>query len=155
MSDTFTVTRSAFIAAPPEAIFPLIEDLHRWQAWSPWEKIDPAMQRTYSGAAKGPGAIYNWSGNNKAGEGRMEITGLEAPNSLDIKLDFTRPMKAHNTIAFKLDAKDGGTQVTWIMLGASNLMSKVMGLFFNMDKLVGGDFEKGLANLKAVTEAKA
>lgn len=150
--DTFQVQRRAAIAAPPEKVFALIEDFHRWGEWSPWEKLDPAMTRTFSGAERGVGAVYAWRGNNKAGEGRMEITEATAPGKLLIKLDFVEPFPASNTVEFVLVPKDGGTDVTWTMRGPSPYVSKLMDTVVGMDRMVGKDFEAGLANLKAAAE---
>jgi uncharacterized protein YndB with AHSA1/START domain len=146
---SFRVARTDFIEAPPEKVFVLINDFHLWQQWSPWEKLDPAMTRALSGTTNGVGAIYNWSGNKKVGEGRMEIASAEPPARLVIKLEFVKPWKASNTVEFILNGRADGTEVTWSMMGASPFMFKLMGLFMNMDQMIGGDFERGLANLKA------
>ena len=150
--DSFRIERSAVIKAPPEKIFALINDLHQWTAWSPWEGIDPALKRSYSGAPSGKGAAYAWEGNNKVGSGRMEILESVPDSRIAIKLDFLKPFEAHNMAEFTLAPAGGGTTVTWAMSGPSPYVSKVMGLVFNMDKMVGGQFEQGLANLKAKTE---
>ena len=150
--DTFSVQRAASIKAPPEKIFPLIDDFHRWPVWSPWEKMDPDMKRTYSGAAAGKGAAYAWQGNNKVGEGRMEILDDPAPSKVVIKLDFIKPFEGHNTATFLLVPKGDVTDVTWTMDGPSPFVAKLMGVFMNMDKMIGNDFETGLANLKAAAE---
>ncbi|MEO7454894.1 MAG: SRPBCC family protein [Gemmatimonadaceae bacterium] len=149
----FRIQRSLRINATPERIYPHIADFHKWTAWSPWENIDPALTRTYSGAESGVGAAYAWQGNKKVGEGSMEITKASAPHDLTIKLDFLKPFEAHNTTQFTLAPSGGATDVTWAMYGPSAFMSKMMGVFFNMEKFVGGDFEKGLAGLKTVAEA--
>ncbi|MBP9946497.1 MAG: SRPBCC family protein [Vicinamibacteria bacterium] len=150
--DTFRVERSGSIGAPPEKVFALIEDFHKWTSWSPWENLDPDLKRTYGGAEKGRGATYAWQGNAKAGEGRMEI--LEAtPNSrVLIKIDFAKPFEAHNQVDFAITSEGGGSRVVWSMTGPQAFMMKVMCLFMNMDNMVGKDFEKGLASLKAVAE---
>ena len=148
----FRIQRSASIKAPPERILPLIADFRRWGAWSPYEKLDPAMQRTLSGAPEGKGAVYEWSGNGKAGKGRMEILDA-APERVLIKLDFLKPFEAHNTAEFALRPAGGGTEVTWAMYGPTPFISRVMGLVFNLDAMVGRDFEAGLASLKAATES--
>jgi carbon monoxide dehydrogenase subunit G len=148
---TFRYERRATINAPADKIFPLINDFHAWPAWSPWEKLDPNMQRTYSGAPSGLGAVYNWDG-KKAGAGRMEITDSSPSKRLVVKLDFTKPMTAHNTTDFVLEPAGAGTNVIWSMYGPNPVMSKVMGLVINMDKMIGKDFEAGLANLKAAAE---
>jgi hypothetical protein len=150
--DSFRIQRAATLNASPEKISPLISDFHDWGAWSPWEKIDPSMQRTFSGAPAGKGAIYEWSGNGKAGAGRMEI--LEAsPAKVSIQLDFIKPFEGHNLTDFTLELQPGGgTRVNWDMHGPSPYLSKLMGIFMNLDRLVGKDFEQGLANLKTVAE---
>lgn len=147
----FRIVRTIAIKAPPEKIMPLISDFHQWGGWSPWEKMDPTMVRTHSGAPSGKGAIYHWKGNDKVGEGQMEILDVTA-NKVGIKLDFLSPFEAHNMADFKLDAKGDTTTVSWTMSGPSNFVTKVMGVFVSMDKMVGPDFEKGLANMKAVAE---
>jgi uncharacterized protein YndB with AHSA1/START domain len=147
----FKIVRSTTIKAPAEKIVPLISDFHQWGSWSPWEKLDPAMVRTHSGAASGPGAHYHWKGNDQVGEGHMEVLSV-APNAVKIKLDFLSPFEAHNITDFVLDTKGDTTTVTWTMSGPSNFMTKLMGVFVSMDKMVGPDFEKGLASMKAVAE---
>ena len=149
--DAFQVTRSIEVAAPPEKIAPLIRDFHAWPGWSPWEKLDPDMKRTYEGAPSGKGAIYSWDGNGGAGAGRMEIIA-DAPTKIDIKLNFLRPMVTENLTEFALAPSGGGTSVSWTMSGRNNAMSKAMHAVMSMDKLVGGDFEKGLAAMKALAE---
>ncbi len=153
--DTFRVERAASINAPREAIFALINDLHHWSQWSPYDQKDPAMKRTHSGAASGKGAVYAWDGNNEVGKGSMAITDASPPSKVMIKLDFVKPFEAHNIVEFTLEPKGGATQVTWAMYGPSPYLSKLMGIFFNMDKMVGKDFEAGLAKLKAVAETPA
>ena len=150
--DTFRVQRSASINAPPEKIFPHINDFHSWGAWSPWEKMDPALKRTHSGAPQGKGAIYEWDGNKDVGTGRMEIVETVPPSKVVIKLDFLKPFEAHNQAEFTVTSSGSSTQVTWAMYGPQPYMMKVMGLFCSMDKMVGGQFEKGLADLKALAE---
>jgi carbon monoxide dehydrogenase subunit G len=149
-TDTFRVERSTRVDAPPADIAPLILDFRRWMDWSPWDKSYPETQRVYGGAPSGVGAVYDWAG-KKAGSGRMEIRRVE-PERITIQLDFTRPMKASNIAEFSLTPEDGGTRVTWAMFGPKTMISKVMGLFFSMDAVVGKDFEKGLADLKAAAE---
>jgi uncharacterized protein YndB with AHSA1/START domain len=149
---TFRIQRSASIKAPPEKIFEILNDFNRWPSWSPWEKLDPAMKRTHSGAANGPGAVYEWEGNKKVGKGRMEITQSSPPSKLTIKLDFFTPFEAHNTAEFTLDGQGDSTNITWAMNGRQPYFFKVMTLFMSMDKMVGKDFETGLANLKSITE---
>jgi uncharacterized protein YndB with AHSA1/START domain len=151
--DSFRVQRTASIKAPPEKVFALISDLKGWNAWSPYEKKDPAMKRTLSGAPTGKGAIYEWSGNKDVGRGRMEITDAASPSKVLIKLDFIEPFEAHNTAQFDLQPRGEMTDVTWALYGPSPFISKIMGLFFDMDTMIGRDFETGLANLKAVAES--
>lgn len=150
--DSFRVQRSIGIKARPEKILPLISDFHNWTSWSPWEKLDPSMKRSFSGAAHGRGAVYAWEGNDQVGAGRMEITELRAPRQVLIKLDFLRPFEGHNQTEFLLEAKGDGTTVTWVMSGPSNLITKLIGLVSSMDSMVGKDFETGLANMKAAAE---
>ncbi|MBL8297310.1 MAG: SRPBCC family protein [Rhodanobacteraceae bacterium] len=150
--DSFRVERSIRIKAPPEKIFAFIDDFHRWAAWSPWEKLDSAMKRDYSGAASGQGAVYAWEGNSKVGQGRMQIVESSPHSVIRIQLDFLKPFEAHNTAEFRLQAEADGTEVRWAMHGPQPYLSKLMGLVFNMDKLIGKDFETGLANLKSVAE---
>ncbi len=151
--DTFRVQRATSIKAPPEKIFPLIADFRGWGAWSPYEKLDPAMKRTFSGAANGKGAVYEWDSDGKAGKGRMEITDAPAPSKMTIKLDFFKPFEAHNIAEFTLEPRGDTTDLTWGMYGPSLYIAKVMGVFFNMDRMIGTDFETGLANLKARAES--
>lgn len=149
--DTFRVQRTISIKAPPEKILAQVNNFHDWSNWSPYEKLDPAMQRTFSGAASGPGAAYAWNGNDKAGAGRMEIKQT-SPSKTVIKLDFSKPFEASNVAEFSVDTQGDSSNVTWAMYGPAPYVSKVMGLFFNMDSMIGKDFEAGLANLKTVTE---
>jgi hypothetical protein len=148
----FRVERSGSIAAPASAVFPQVNDFHNWTAWSPWEKLDLAMKKTHEGPAAGTGAIYSWNGNKQVGEGRMTILESRPNEYINIKLEFMRPFAATNTaeFAFKNEGKD--TKVVWSMTGKRNFMFKAMGLFMSMDKMIGGDFEKGLAQMKAVVE---
>ena len=150
--DTFRVERSTTIKAPPEKVYALIDDFHQWQQWSPWERLDPAMKRQHGGAAKGKGALYGWEGNKEVGKGQMEITEATPPSRVVIKLDFLAPFEAHNTAEFVLVPQGDATTVTWAMFGPNLFIGKVMSLFASMDRLVGKDFERGLANLKAVAE---
>lgn len=150
--DTFRVKRVTTVNAPPEKVFPLINDLRRWDAWSPYEKKDPAMKRVLSGASSGPGAVYEWEGNREIGKGRMEIRESSAPSEVIIKLDFVKPFEAHNIVEFRLEPKGDTTDVKWEMYGPAPFVSKVVQLFCSMDTMVGKDFEAGLANLKAVAE---
>lgn len=151
--DTFRVQREIDIKASPEKVFALIDDFHHWTAWSPWEKLDPSMKRTYGGPASGKGANYAWEGSSKVGAGRMEIVDSASPGRIQIQLDFLKPFEAHNTAEFTLQPKGDVTHVTWAMFGPSPFISKVMGLFFSMDAMIGKDFETGLANLKLAAES--
>lgn len=152
---TFRIERSTRIAAPMVQVAELIDDFHEWRKWSPWENIDPTLQRTYSGADAGVGAIYEWDGQGKAGAGRMEITEMRAGAErglIAIKLDFLKPFKASNTAEFVMTPTDAGTDLSWAMFGPSPLVSRILGLFMDLDKLVGKDFESGLAALKRSAE---
>ncbi|MGE0736821.1 MAG: SRPBCC family protein [Alphaproteobacteria bacterium] len=148
----FRVERAARIAAPPEKIFPLIDDFRNWTQWSPWEERDPALKRTYSGAAKGVGTVYAWEGNRKVGAGRMEITESVPVSKIVLKHDFLKPMKAHHTTEFVLQPDGNATNVTWSMYGPAAFMTKIMQVFMDMDRMVGKDFDTGLANMKAAAE---
>lgn len=150
--DTFRVQRTASIKAPPEKIFPLINDFDHWGAWSPYEKKDPAMKRTRSGAANGKGAVYAWDGDKNVGSGRMEIADTSPPTKVRLKLDFAKPFEAHNVVEFTLEPRGDATSVTWAMHGPVPYVAKIVHVFFNMDSMVGKDFEAGLANLKVITE---
>lgn len=150
--DTLHVERSASIKAPAENIYPLINDFHKWGTWSPYEKLDPAMKRTFSGATEGKGAVYAWEGDSNVGEGRMEIIDTSAPNEITIQLDFLKPFEAHNIAELTLEPSGDSTKVTWIMHGPANYLSKLMGVFIDMDTMIGKDFETGLTNLKTRTE---
>ena len=153
--EIYTVERSATIAAPADAIYPQIVDFHRWPAWSPWEDIDPAMERTYSGPESGVGATYAWSGNRQAGRGRMQITAADPATGVTIHLVFEKPFRADNTIEFSLRPDADATRVVWTMSGRKTFLLRVTGLFTSMDRLIGPDFEKGLSRLRTVTEAPA
>ncbi|WP_426109702.1 SRPBCC family protein [Massilia sp. PWRC2] len=153
--NTFSVSRSATIAAPPEKIAALITDFHQWQSWSPWENLDPAMQRSFSGAASGKGAVYRWQGNKEVGSGRMEIVEAASPARTVIKLDFIEPFAASNLTEFSLKADgdhQGGTIATWTMTGPTLFVTRLMTVFVSMDALIGKDFERGLARLKKAAE---
>ena len=150
--DTFSVQRATVVKAPPERIFPLINDFHQWGTWSPYENKDPAMKRSYSGAASGQGAVYAWEGNKNVGSGRMEILEASAPSKIVIKLDFFTPFEGHNTAEFTMLPQRDATNVTWLMHGPAPFMSKLMQVFINLDNMIGKDFEAGLANLKRLTE---
>lgn len=149
----FTIQRTRTLAAPPEVVHAYVNDFHKWAEWSPWEKIDPGMRREYEGAQAGPGASYHWVGNDEVGEGRMTITASTPPDSVTIRLEFMKPFPATNTAEFFIVAGGLGTDVTWAMSGRNNFVAKAFGLVMNMDKMVGTQFEKGLADLDAVTAA--
>lgn len=149
--DSFKVQRSATVKAPPAKVMAYLDDFHQWPAWSPWEKLDPNLQRTFEGAASGKGAVYAWRGNDQVGQGRMEIIG-STPTQLDIKLDFIKPFASSNRTEFILQPQGEATVVTWTMTGPSQFITKLMGVFFSMDKMIGKDFEKGLAQLKVAAE---
>ncbi len=151
----FTVSRSATIAASPTAVFALVNDFHKWEAWSPWAKIDPAMKTTYEGAPAGAGAIYTWSGNKDAGAGRMTIADSTPNDSIGINLEFTKPFAATNTATFTFKPAGSGTAVNWSMTGNKGFLQKAFSLAMDMDKMIGTDFEKGLAQLKTLAEAWA
>ena len=150
--DTFRVQRAASIKAPPEKIFAFINDFNRLDAWSPWEKKDPAMKRTFSAVTSGKGAAYAWEGNKDAGQGRMEIAESVPPSKVTITLDFVKPFEAHNIVEFTLEPKGDATNVKWAMQGDTPYFAKIIHVFIDVDSMVGKDFEAGLANLKAVTE---
>lgn len=151
-ADTFRVQRTASIKAPAEKIFPLINDFDHWGAWSPYEKKDPAMKRTRSGAASGKGAVYEWDGDRNVGKGRLAIADTSAPSIVKLTLDFSRPFEAHNLVEFTLAPRGDATEVTWAMHGPVPYMAKIVHVIFNMDRMVGQDFEAGLANLKVLAE---
>ncbi len=150
--NTFRVQRSITVKAPPAAIFPMVNDFRKWPLWSPYEKLDPAMKRTFEGAESGKGAAYTWDGNKKAGAGRMEIIDSQLPGKLAMSLAFTRPFRAHNSVTFTFVQESDGTSVTWIMDGTVPFIGKVMHVLINMDKMIGKDFEAGLARLKGISE---
>jgi len=150
--DTFRVQRSIDINAPADKIFPLINDYRNWGSWSPYEHVDPDMQRTFSGAPSGKGSIYEWRGNKNIGHGRMEILDTATPSKIVIKLDFFSPFEAHNMAEFTMQPKGGATNVTWAMHGPVPFMAKIIHMFMNMDRMVGGQFQQGLVSMKAVAE---
>lgn len=152
-ADTYTIERSVTVQASPERVYDLVADFHRWPAWSPWEGLDPDLERTYSGASAGTGAVYTWSGNRRAGQGRMRIVEAAEPTVVRIDLLFEKPWKSRSDTAFTFDPTGSETRVTWSMTGQKTLMTKVMGVFKSMDDLLGPDFERGLARLKAAAEA--
>jgi len=150
--DVFVVQRSASIKAPPERIFPFINDFHQWTIWSPFEKMDPDMKRTYGAITAGKGATYGWNGNKNIGSGSMEIIDAPAPRGVTIKLDFTAPFEAHNIAEFTLQPAGDTTNVTWSMRGPVPFFGKIIHVFMDMDKMVGGQFAEGLGQLKAAAE---
>lgn len=141
------------MAAPSPAVFAQVNDFHKWEAWNPWGKIDPAMKQTYEGAPAGTGAIYTWSGKNEVGQGRMTITDSRPSELIRIKLEFMKPFRATNIAEFTFKPERNQTLVTWSMTGTNNFMAKAIHLVMNMDKMIGGQFEKGLASMKSVVEA--
>lgn len=148
----FRITRKGVISAPPPVVFAHVNDFHAWEAWSPWAKIDPECKVRYEGPTAGPGAVFGWSGNNKVGEGRMTIVENRPSEMIRIRLEFLRPFKATNTAEFTFAPASGGTEVTWSMFGCNSFMAKAFSMFCDMDKMVGKDFEKGLAQMKAAVE---
>lgn len=148
----FQISRSATMNATPASVFPHVNDFHRWEAWSPWAKMDPHMKTTFEGPASGQGAKYSWVGNKKVGEGKMTVIQSEPPGLVRIKLEFLKPMRATNTANFTFQPESQGTKVTWTMSGTNGFMGKMFFLFMDMEKLIGPDFEKGLAALKAIVE---
>ncbi|MBL8951344.1 MAG: SRPBCC family protein [Myxococcaceae bacterium] len=149
----FAIQRSTSINAPPDVVFAQVNDFHEWGAWSPWEKMDPNMKRTYSGTEAGIGAVYHWVGNDDVGEGEMKIVDAKAAERINIDLSFLKPFAAQNHTEFAFEPAGAATKTTWKMTGKNNFMAKAFGVFFDMDALVGADFDKGLASLKAVSEA--
>ncbi len=150
--DTFAMERSVTVQAPPEKILPHVADFHAWAAWSPWEKLDPAMKRAYSGAASGKGAVYEWEGNGEVGQGRMEIIDANPVSGRTIKLDLIKANEGHNEADVHVGPEGNATKVTWAMHGPNNYLSKVMQVFLDMDKMLGAYFESGLADLKTAAE---
>jgi uncharacterized protein YndB with AHSA1/START domain len=150
--DSFSVQRATSIKAPPGKVFPWINDFHQWKSWSPYENKDPAMKRSYSGAADGKGAVYGWEGNKNVGSGRMEILDSSTPSKIVIKLDFFTPFEGHNTAEFTMLPQGDATNVIWLMHGPAPFTHKVMQVFMNLDNMIGKDFEAGLANLKNLAE---
>jgi hypothetical protein len=150
--DDFRITRTTTISAPPPAVFAQVNDLHRWEAWSPWGKLDPAMKLSYAGAPAGTGAIYTWAGNRQVGEGRMTITESSPSDLIRLKLEFLKPFTATCTTEFTFKPEGDRTAVTWSMAGKNNFIAKAFSLFMNSGKMVGGEFEQGLAQMKSVAE---
>lgn len=151
----FRVSRSTSVGAPPAEAFDQVNDFRRWEAWSPWAKLDPQMKTTYSGAQSGAGSVYEWAGNDEVGEGRMTILESKPGELVSIKLEFLKPFEATNTAEFTFKSEGESTLVTWSMFGKNGFMGKAIHLFMDMDEMVGGDFEKGLAQLKTAAEAEA
>lgn len=151
----FRVARSTLVSAPPPAVFAQVNDFHKWNAWNPWGKIDPSMKQSYEGASAGPGAVYIWNGNKEVGEGRMTITDTRPSDLVRVRLEFFKPFAATNTAEFTFVPEGNQTRVTWSMFGEKNFMAKAVHLFMNMDKMIGGQFEKGLADLKTAAEGAA
>jgi hypothetical protein len=149
---TFSVRRAATVNAPAEKIFAVLSDFHQWRGWSPWETKDPGMKRTYEGSERGKGAVYAWDGNKNVGSGRMEILEATTPSKIRIKLDFFTPFEGHNTAEFTMLPQGHATNIDWVMRGPAPFMSKVMQVFIDLDKMIGKDFEAGLANLKTLVE---
>ena len=149
----YRVARRTTIAAPPSAVFAQVNDFHHWGAWNPWAKIDPAMQQRYEGSAAGVGAVYAWEGNKEVGEGRMTIVESRPHDRIRIKLEFLKPFAATSLAEFTFRPDGDRTDVAWSMTGDVNFVAKVVHLFMDMDKMIGGNFEKGLAAMKSVVEA--
>jgi hypothetical protein len=152
-SSHYRVERSATMNAPASVVFAQVNDFHKWNAWSPWEKIDPAMKKTFDGAPAGTGAGYAWVGNSEVGEGRMTITESHPSDLIKIKLEFLKPFAATSDTVFTFKPEGNQTKVTWTMDGDKNFLAKAVHMFMNIDKMVGGDFEKGLAQMKTVAES--
>jgi uncharacterized protein YndB with AHSA1/START domain len=153
--DSFRVERSIVVQAPPEVLFSIVNDFRNGAKWSPWEKLDPNMKKTFSGPQTGVGSVYEWEGNDEVGKGRQEITLVEPPNKVVSSLHFIKPFEAHNEAEFLFVKEGEGTRVTWAISGPSPFISKLFGVFMDMDKMIGKDFEKGLADLKKLAESQA
>ena len=149
----YQVVRKAAIAAPASAVFPMVNDFHRWEAWSPWAKLDPAAKATFGGPQAGPGAVFTWAGNDKIGEGRMTLTESHPTDLVKVKVEFVKPFEGTNTTEFTFKPQGDQTAVTWSMAGHNNFVAKALCLFMNMDRMIGRDMENGLAQLKSVVEA--
>ena len=150
--DAFRIERTRSINAPPQTLFVLVNDLHRFNGWNPFAQQDPSLKIAYSGPGSGVGAAYTWNGSGKSGAGRMEITASSPPSRVAMRLDFSKPFEAHNKVEFSITPDGPASKVTWTMTGRNGYMHKVMGTLFNMDKMVGGEFDKGLGNLQSVAE---
>lgn len=153
--NTFRIARSTTVNAPAKAVYAQIIDFHRWQTWSPFEKLDSSMKKTFGDVEGGVGAVYSWDGNSRAGAGRMEIVEAVPPNRVTLDLAFTRPFKAANVTEFTMQPTVDGTHVTWTMRGTNSFVQKLMCIFVSMDRLIGKDFEEGLANLKRNAERES
>lgn len=151
----FKIERSAVIAAPASAVFAQVNDFHKWAAWSPWDKVDPALKRTFEGPLSGKGSIYRWVGNSKVGEGSMTISESQPSKLIHIQLDFLKPMKGTNQTEFTFTPEGKKTRVTWSMTGQNKYASKVVCMFVDMEKMVGGNFEQGLAGIQSIVEVKS
>ena len=154
-SSTYRVERSTRIGAPPDVVFALVNDFHAWDRWSPWAHLDPSMKTTYGGPPSGVGATYAWMGNDKVGEGNMRITETHPPQKVGIRLEFVKPMASVNQTEFTFKPDGAGTRVDWAVNGPLDFMGKAMDLFVGMDRMIGGDFEKGLAAMRREAEADA
>jgi Polyketide cyclase / dehydrase and lipid transport len=149
----YRVARTVTMAAPASAVFAQVNDFHRWGAWNPWAKIDPTMKQTYEGAPAGPGAVYTWAGNKEVGEGRMTVTESRPKDLVRINLEFLKPFAGRSTAEFTFRREGDRTAVTWSMVGQANFIAKIIHLFVDMDTMIGGNFERGLADLKSIVEA--
>jgi uncharacterized protein YndB with AHSA1/START domain len=152
-SSEFRVVRTATLSAPAQTLFALVNDFHRWEAWSPWERLDPTLERSYSGAPAGVGAVYSWVGNKQVGEGRMTILESHPNNLIRFKLEFLKPFAATHTAEFTFEPEGDRTRVTWNMFGEKNFLSKAIGLFLNMEKMIGNNFEQGLGQMELAAKA--
>lgn len=150
--DSFRVERKTAISVPPSAVFPYVNDFHNFSKWSPWEKLDPNMLRTFGGAESGPGATYGWTGNDKVGEGSMTILDARPSEEIRMKLEFFKPFAATNTAIYDFKPTASGSEVTWAMEGPNSFTGKLFSVFADMDSMIGKDFESGLANLKVAAE---
>ena len=148
----YRVSRSISVAAPPSAVYAQVADFHRWDAWSPWAKLDPAMKTTFSGPVAAPGSSYHWVGNDKVGEGQMTIVEAKPAERVGIRLEFIKPFAGTSSTEFVFAPSGGATRTTWTMEGSHNFVGKAFAVFNDMDKMIGADFEKGLSQLKAVAE---
>lgn len=150
----FRIARSTTVSAPPEVVFAYVNDFHKWDAWSPWAKLDPNAKNSFEGATEGKGAIFKWSGNDEVGEGSMTVTDSRPPDVIQIRLDFVKPFADTSEAEFTFQPQDGKTVVTWAMTGKNNFFEKAICLVMNMEKMLGGKFDEGLASLKKTVEAE-